>query len=438
MDKLVTEKDILHKEHLDILSSVQSKVLSGYNLSLVLYNEAWYALEKNRSIYREMLKTMPIRPCSFEAKVCGEQILTIATFLGRADHDTYWNSICDDVGNHDNISIVYPKDVKSFIGNLDIIGLPTRLCWFVRLFLEIKRIKPLYNRMYLAFQLVKRKWVLNEIEKMKLEPKIAMCFFDGNPDESLLMLFFKKRGAVTVTNQHGQPLFRSFDYDRMNQSQILAFKCDYFLAKGDFTKRQFMAAGIDEHKVLLLGIVGAGDSRNKLEVKNITKANRIIGLFLDSPILPFASESNRELISITQNVVQKLNCKFFIRIHPLDNADNYRHIIDNTCCLGIHDKNTSLSELLSLCDATIIHATATYLDSYRNKVRAFKYKSDVFFPISNEDDEFETEEELYSLVKSWFIEDTKTKAEYIDRIYSDYSAGWYPQKTQEILTQLIK
>lgn len=438
MDRYITEKDIVHKEHLDILSSVQSKVLPGYDLGLVLYNETWYAIEKNRSIYRELLKTMPIRPCSIDAKVCGEEILTIATYLGRADHDTYWSSICDDVGVHDNIFIVYPKDAKAVIKNFDIIGFPVRLCWFVRFVKELKRINPLYNRLYLALQLVKRKWVLSKIEDMKLSPRLAMCFFDGNPDESLLMLYFKKIGAITVTNQHGQPLFRSFDYDRMNQSQILAFKCDYYLAKGNFTKKQFMATGIDESRILMLGVVGAEKINNDMIVKDTSNADRVIGLFLDSPSFPFASESNKELISITQNAAHRLNCKFFVRIHPLDRVDHYSSICDDVHCFGIYDNSVSLRELFSLCDATIIHATATYLDSYRNKVRAFKYISDVYFPISNKNDEFETEEELLSLVKSWFIEDSKSKAEYIARVYSDYSSEWYLGKTQEILTRLIK
>lgn len=438
MDRFVTEKDILHKEHLDILSAVKSKILPGYDLGLVLYNETWYAIENSRSIFKELLKSLLIRPCSFDINVCGEDILTIATFLGRADHDTYWRSICDDVGNHDNISISYPKNAKSFICNLDIIGLPIRLRWVIHFLKELKEINPFHNRVYLALQLVKRKWVLSKIENMNLSPKIVMCFFDGNPDESLLMLHFKKSGAITVTNQHGQPLFRSFDYDRMNQSQILAFKCDYFLAKGKFTKEQFMAAGIDENRVLLLGVVGDGDNHYALKVKDNFKDDKVLGLFLDSPTFSFAREVNLHLISIAQDVSLKLNCKYFIRIHPLDSVGVYSRTVDETCCLGIFDKSTSLSELFSLCDATIIHATATYLDSYRNRVRAFKYKSDVYYPISNEGDEFETEEELFTLVKSWFIEDSNTKAEYMDRVYSDYSSGWYPSKTQKILNQLIK
>lgn len=436
MDRHVTDKDVLHKKYLDILSTVKSKILPGYDLGLVLYNEAWYAIEKRKSIYKELLKSMPIRPCSFDVKIIGQDLLTIATFLGRPDHDSYWNAICDDAGNHDNITLLYPKDAKSFIKNVDILGVSIRLHWFNLFFKELEGIKPFRNRVYLTLQLVKRKWVLSEIESMNLSHRLVMCFFDGNPDESLLMLYFKKNGAITVTNQHGQPLFRSFDYDRLNQSQILGFKCDCFLAKGEFTRRQFAAAGVDQERILLLGVVGDRNNHNDLQTSR--KSYPVIGLLLDSPTLPFSNEVNSKIISITQNVAHKLNGKFFIRIHPLDTADNYSYNVGDAHCLGIYDNRIPLDKLLLLCDVTVIHATASYLDSYKNRVRAFKYKSDVYFPIAKEEDEFKTEDELFALINSWIMEDSNTKEKYMDRVYSDYNSGWYPNKTQDILNQLIK
>lgn len=436
MAPLVTIKDILHKKHLDILSSIKSKILPGYDFSLVLFNEVWYAIEDKRSIVKDLFKSLPVRPCTLDSKINGLELLTVATFLNRTDHDNYWNSICSDAGEHDNITFFYPKDVKAVIKNFDIINLPIKLHWLFVFLKELREINPFHSRVYLALQLVKRKWVLSQIDRMNLSPKIAMCYFDGNPDESLLMLYFKKRGAITVTNQHGQPLFRSNQHDRMNQSQILGFKCDYYLAKGQFTRRQFVSAGLPGDRVLLLGVVG-GESIQDNTSRRVGSSD-VIGIFLDCPSFPFAGKANMEMISIVQNVAKRNNIKYFIRIHPQDCLEKYIQMVDTSYCIGVYDKRISLTELFSRCGATIIHATATYLDSYRNGVRAFKYKSDVYFPISNKNDDFETEDELSALINSWFKELPDYKEEYIKKVYFDYDSGWYPNKTQEILRQLIK
>lgn len=436
MDNLVTKKDILHGKYLDILSSIESRILSGYDLGMVLYNETWYAIEGKRSIVKDLLLSLPIRQCSIDSKINNLAILTVASFLNRTDHDNYWNSICADAGEHDDITFFYPKDIKSVIENFDIIHLPTKLHWMLVFLKELRVIKPIRNRVYLALQLVKRKWILSQIDSMNLSPRIAMCYFDANPDESLLMLYFKKKGAITITNQHGQPVFRSKLYDRMNQSQILGFKCDYYLAKGQFTRRQFVSAGLPKDRVLLLGVVGGEFIQNNSS--SIVESSNVIGVFLDCPSFPFASKANMDMISIAQNVAKKHNIKYFVRIHPQDCREKYIQMVDASYCLGIYDKSTSLTDLFPRCCATIIHATATYLDSYRNGVRAFKYKSDVFFPISNKKDEFETEDELSALIDGWFKETPNVKEDYIRGVFSDYDSGWYPQKTQELLRKLIK
>lgn len=430
MCDLITEKDIKQGEYLDILKRTKSKLFSGYNLEQILFNETYYCFSfDEKEVKKQVLKGLISRPSLIDAKVRGKEILTFYTKPYRNDYEEYWQKILDDVGEHDEITMLTKFDNK--LRKLEFTSFFKKLNWYRILKKELKEIRNEKDRKYLSIQLVARRYTLNKIDKMNLFPKVVMCFFDSSPDESVVMQYFKKRGAVTVTNQHGQAVFRSWDYERVNQSQILNFKCDFYFAKGDMQKRQMEMAGVDGNKIKLVGIIG----EHKQEIKN--NKTKVFGVYLDWSGFSFADKSNLILIKMAKVLAQKIGFKYFIKVHPGETLEKYKTIVDENC-IAVYGEKLKLTDTFDKAEFVIIHVSSTYVDAYFYGIRCFKFDTDIAYPIAFGGDCFSTIDEIIEKLAKWNMLSDKERKNYILKVRKMYDVGWKAGIIRKNIEEIMK
>jgi hypothetical protein len=424
-----SDMDKKYRVYLDILKDINSELFPGYDLKHILYVYAWYSMEVNKNaVALEVIKSFLTNP-KLEIRVSENDVLTLFTKTYRTDHDTYWQGLIDDLGEHDAITIL--NHTKHKYEKIRLSGFFSKLRWYRIAKKELNEIVERKVRNYLAAQMVRRKWVFEKIKKLNLRPKAVMCFCDALDDEALLMPYFKKQGAITVTNQHGQPTFYSKEYDFIQQSQLLNYCCDYFLARGEFTRNQFEKAGLDTTGLRTIGIVG----------KNYDKIGHsdtgVIGVYLDTPLFNFADYSNSRLIGVAKELAKRIGLKYFIKLHPADSADKYDAIIDENCTEIYSGKAVSLLESFKKIEFAIVHATSTYVDVYGAGLRCFKLNTEVYFPNACEEDCFSTVDEILDKVKIWNSQSDEEKECYILKVRKRYDSGWQEGNIRKIFDEIL-
>lgn len=427
MDTQISKRDIIHGKYLECLRGKQSRLFPELDLQRILYNECYYCLESSViKLVLRVFKCFLFKPSELKVNTKGCSILTFYTKNYRNDHDTYWEQILKDVGDHDEITILSKGNL---IRRIDFRNIFKKLYWFLTAYFDLKVIEKRKDRLYLTLQLVARKYTFERVKELNLHPRIVMCFFDSSPDENIIMQYFKAMGCKTITNQHGQPVFQSNKYDRVNQSQILNFKTDYFLAKGQFVRQQFVSAGLDDSRVKLVGMIGTGfDIIDDIQTD-------VFGVFLDAPILPFSHNSNNQIIKVANTISHELGMRYLLKVHPLDQKEKYVDIVGE-CCIDILGRETKIDSVLGQIEFAIIHASATYIDVYCHGIRCFKIETDVYYPIAFETDCFTTVQELEKKIHEWKELSPQQRREYIRSVKDYYDIGWHTGNIKKTLEEI--
>ena len=75
----VTDNDIRQKQYLDALDGTESKLLTGYNIKQILFNECWYCIDvSSKSVFKALIRALLFNPCSINKKI-NEYISNIDT-----------------------------------------------------------------------------------------------------------------------------------------------------------------------------------------------------------------------------------------------------------------------------------------------------------------------------------------------------------------------
>ena len=404
--------DDLHSKILSELENTQISQFSEFDISKLLYNQIYYALTRGDAF---LIKTI-IASVFFDREVItyknnGSDLLFYSEVFNRKDHDGYWHKIRD-LFNKSNIlqidnlgkgkSLECFKPLKLFKKIKFLSRFNKKLC-----FVDIRLV-----RFFLSAQLVWFYEFYNKLNKLELSPKVAVCFCDAVFHESLMVQWLKNRNIVTITNQHGQPLLRDKNSDRLNQSQILNFNSDYILVKGEFTKRQYLKAGIDENRIIVVGDL-VSPHFNYIDRKSFGR----FAVFLDSPSYLFSNDTNRSLLLFAEEISNKMNLTYVVKLHPSDDEKRY---VNYNC--EFVDKNTTLSDLFDMIDFGIFSASAIYIDMISHSVKAYQH-CDVEFPIvenrndiANDFDDFEIK------YNNWLNMDSQERKIYLETSYNTYFA----------------
>ncbi len=406
----ITEKDKKMTSYHEVLDKISSSLFPGMNLKQILFNECLYC-QDNKSVWKKLIKNLFFVPMKLDADLKGSNILCLYTKNYRSDHDEYWEKIKEDVGSVDSITLLYK------IRQLNLTDIPKKISWFIKSMRELSCIENRKDKLYLAAALVARKWVFEEVKKLRLEPKLVMCYFDSGSDENVLMQYFKQQGAITVANQHGLCIYKSKEYDLMNQSQILNFKSDYFLARSERQREEFVRAGFDGNKIIVVGYIG--NKAEKVKVKH----TGVLGLLLDTPAMPLAEEASTTLIKYADELSSRMGFEYIVKCHPSDDVERYKNVVSDRC-IGVYGKEINVQKALDMVDLSIVHSSSSYVDAYEHGVRCLKYCSEAYFPIAVKEDEFSTCDELAEIIRQWNEKPDKEKEEWITDIRSKYAGKW--------------
>lgn len=387
--------DKIHGDILSGLNTLQFNEFEGLNLSKTLYNESYYSLTRPKcEIIKQLLGSILFNGPKLLFSIKGNELLMITYDYQRNDHRSYWEAILALFPNYDEIFIT---DNLSLREKVHLRGLLSRSKRLIKYFSKLVFINNMTARIYLASRLTIQYLVLKKVKRVLPNYKTAICFYDGGFCESVIMSYLKTKGCLTVTNQHGQPLFRDKQSDRMNQSQILNVISDCFFAKGRFTQIQLAKAGYQTDRVKIVGdIISEAMSQAPSRVDK-----SVFGVLLDCPTYNFASMSNRRMIEFAKQISKDLNNKYIIRSHPQETPERYKNLIDGNC-VGMYGKEMRLNEIFELIDFSLFHASAVYLDLLKANIRGYQVDCGIEFPIvMDNSDVVHDKAELIEQVKTW-------------------------------------
>lgn len=207
-----------------------------------------------------------------------------------------------------------------------------------------------------VFQIVRR---MKEVNKI-------IFFFDVSSIENILTQFCNQQGYLTYTLQHGI-INGSYDY--------IEYRCShakYFLAWGEYTKRMAMHYGMAESKIKVVGSIN--ELAGKAEHKKIQiKDDNFFLLCTNGVINRNAWDRNREMIMLANQIASEYNMKYYLKVHPTDNADSYIRIADPKYCEKIVNKQDPIFDVLNKVRFTLCGNSTVFCDSIYCGIPAFRY-----------------------------------------------------------------
>lgn len=374
-------KKMSQLEYCELLSDVIVHLLPNIKINKVLFNETAYVFGYSyREIFRKIVYS--IVSSNYQINMTGNDfngnILVITRVYNREDHDSYWNSIKNTIGKYCEI-LIRDKTKHDKLCSISIRRFIKNLWFFFKIFNDLNVIENRVHRAYFSCVLLEVYYVKKNILDGDYRPKVVIAFFDGYPIENMIMQYYNDLKIDTITNQHGFPVYNEKSDDLVNQSQIVNKTARYYLAKGPFTREQFIKAGYDSADVIEIG--GFLDKK-----KYISKRNGLFGVFLDAPGLDFSEETNIKLIKLATEISELLDLKFIVKVHPVDNrCVLYRQFLENS-----NGKLWDALEKTNVFDAidfALIHASSIYMNLILYGVKTYKMITQYYFPLVEWEDE---------------------------------------------------
>lgn len=198
--------------------------------------------------------------------------------------------------------------------------------------------------------------------------KKIVCFSDIITTDNILIQMCNHQGYNTYTLQHGI-INGAYDYVEHKCSHA-----NYFLAWGEYTKWVAQKYGINESKVK---VVGSMDHLyNMRDCAADAKDYKVFLVCTNGVDGKSAWNRNKKIIIFANQVAEKYQMKYYLKVHPYDNSDRYKYIIDNKYCDRVIDKSEKIDNMLKIVDFTLCGNSTTFCDSLYYKVPAFRYIAD--------------------------------------------------------------
>ena len=215
--------------------------------------------------------------------------------------------------------------------------------------------------------------------------KRYICFNSAYRDESLLTLYFRKRGIETISMQHG--IFcnftRSIPFDIINTENLIANK---LLCWGQASIDNLVENGFDPSRLILTGNPKYKDVRIESVNQTFSKCLVLLGREL-------YIETNDKLLEVLQQYNKQSGNKiiFYIKKHPfLDDSLHKQFASVNNKMIFI-GKEHSTQEILrsDLVDFTIAVNTTAYYESLALSKVSFRWVEAENEDFVGMDDKFE-------------------------------------------------
>jgi hypothetical protein len=180
-----------------------------------------------------------------------------------------------------------------------------------------------YHRLASALLVAKYMRTAQLLERSLPQRDHVVTFCDAAPDDNLVAQLSKRRGATTLTTQHGQ--YRSLGPANMSQDAeaYANFVSDYLLAWGKATVIEFEGEGIDPHRLITVGWI-----RRWPDARAPEKPTQVFGVLLNGAN---GSDSNEALLDLAETLAHDLDMRYIVRTHPSYDLERYRSIASDRC-----------------------------------------------------------------------------------------------------------
>ena len=404
-------------EILDRLDNVKIVGLEEYSLRNILFTEVCNSFDKKYG-FKHILSNICFNHFQFALKKHGSKLLFVSYDYQRSDHNEMIQKYrrlfeCDDM--YLSAKSVKKNGIQNSFSNIIV-----SILKFRRIYKNLNIDIDKNQKVHLSCCLLNVLRLKEILENADFHYKVMIQYFDGGLYENTLVQFCKCHNIKTITLQHGQPVFHGKEVDLLNQTMMLNFSSDYFIATGEFTKKQLLLAGVSEDRIKICGSL-----RTIIPLDKILHRKFIV--LLDCPTYSSSDKSNQELIDIACKISNQYNYTFTIKCHPQDNSKKYERVVT--------EKGTILEEKIAISDALIgmdfalLHISGAYLDAMSAGVKPFCLVNESSFPlVEEENDMFFNIEDLTRKIKWWIESDYKEKQDYIDKTLAYYLS---PQNASE-------
>ena len=429
MDKQETMNiDKCSIEYTNILNRTHIKDFEQYELDRLLFVSVCDSYNLNTwKVIKSVIKSILLKNLRGSMIKTGNSgLLMYTNYCGRKDHDGYWNNFKNMFSDYSEYLITDSKKIDSIINYFT----KTKILFYY--LHALKEISTFKNRLYLSSRLLNLLILKKQLEKSNVnQHKVFVTFFDGGYKENIAVQYAKLTGLKTVTLQHSQPIFKGFDYDRLNQSVIINFTSDFGICASEFSKLQYEKAGFLKDK---LPILGSLKEKQKLDI--VYSFKPVFCVFLDTPGYFYYKSTNKELLKHAISLAEIMGYKFYIKPHPNDN-DNYENYLNHRLCLGLVDKMETISDMDGI-GFGLTHTSGIFVDMLFWGIKPYKMKSIYPFNITeNALDVFDGIDELNDKVAEWSKFSDNERKSYFERSYNFYSTSNSVKKHKEFIEGLL-
>lgn len=364
----------------DELKDIYIADFEDYDLSKILCCDIWHAMDIN--ILQVFIRTMAQLLCNcihFNTLNDHKMTNNIAIEIKhnnviRVDNKTIFNNVYNYIkpSKHYQIEINY---------NIKISKLIKKIKRLKRYFFTLKDFE-FKERLFLATRLVMVKEIIEYLDRAPFfdQCKFLLIFQEHDTISNVCVQNAKKYGVKVISPQHGCPMNRKADFEQLFFD---AFSCDYKLIWNDFTKKQFISAGIPEEKLYVVGNTKKiMDKPKEIEMK---KHMGVFGVLLDCPINYNAEKYNLDLLNCAERLAEKNDLKYIIKMHPIDDIKKYQNIKKSGRCMDICRNSMSMEEYQDSVDFSIAHITSAIIDLIYDYCFVFIMKTDIYYPIETDD-----------------------------------------------------
>lgn len=361
-------------KYIGIIDNIKIKEFENINILKILYCDIWnmFGLTKigmlKRIIAQILFNPIQVKFLDDETHISNRMAVQVKVADTRQDNQTIFENLLGFLRPNSNILVE-----KKYVFN------PQKIV--KKIILEIRFIKAIkgisfIERSYLASQLL----LVNELRKRFIEitnwEKIEylLIFQEHDTISSYICQFAHIHNIKIISPQHGMTFNR---YEDLDQLIFEGFLADYKLLWNEFEKQQFISAGIDSSKLYVVG-----DTKliyNKSST-NLSIHTDKIGVVLDCPLIENAIEVNRFLIHAANAMGEQYHKEVIIRLHPMDNRENYSNCIDSA---QIVDKNVAMSQFTESIDFAVAHITGAIVEMISAGKLVFIYKNKQYYPIES-------------------------------------------------------
>ncbi len=378
------------KQQIDQLKIVD---LPDYECGKLLYADIWHMYDF--SLMQKLKRTAALIVCNpmhlscYPDSVESENIAIEIHFtdhVQRADNAAIYNNLYEYLkpARHVLIEKKYKADLKGILKRIR------------RLFKYASCIEgfKVSERLYLAAQLVMVKGLTERLDEIQLfkGSRYLLIFQEYDTVSSSIIQNARLHGVKAISPQHGMPMNR---HENADQMFFDGFQCDYKLLWNEFTKKQYMSAGISEDRLFVVGntkemkkvedncglqkpasVSSDGGTEN---AGNEDEAERF-GVLLDYPKNDGAYENNCSLLKAAEELAEAAGMKYLIKPHPTDLPERYSGKYSPEISEML-DAGVSMEEYKEKVRFSLAHITGAIFDLIYDGRFVFQYITEERFPV---------------------------------------------------------